>query len=48
VQANKVTDRGEYVMAKPIIMSQVAQDIETGTIVEWCVKENAYVNKGDI
>lgn len=35
-------------MAKPIIMPQVGQDIKTGTIVEWCVKENDYVNKGDI
>jgi len=35
-------------MAKSIIMPQVGQDIEIGTIVEWCVKENDYVNKGDI
>ena len=35
-------------MAKPIIMPQVGQDIETGAIVEWCVKENDYVKKGDI
>jgi pyruvate/2-oxoglutarate dehydrogenase complex dihydrolipoamide acyltransferase (E2) component len=48
VQANKVTDRGEYVMAKPIIMPQVGQDIKTGTIVKWCIKENNCVNKGDI
>ncbi len=34
-------------MAKPIIMPQVGQDIKTGAIVEWCVKENDYVNKGD-
>jgi len=35
-------------MAKPIIMPQVGQDIKTGIVVEWCVKENDYVNKGDI
>jgi len=35
-------------MAKAIIMPQVGQDIKTGAIVEWRVKENDYVNKGDI
>ena len=35
-------------MAKPIIMPQVGQDIETGVIVEWRVKENDYINKGDV
>lgn len=35
-------------MAKPIIMPQIGQDIETGVIVEWHVKENDYVNKGDV
>jgi len=35
-------------MVKPIIMPQVGQDIETGVIVEWRVKENDYVKKGDI
>jgi len=35
-------------MAKAIIMPQVGQDIKTGIIVEWCVKENDYVNKGDV
>ena len=35
-------------MAKAIIMPQVGQDIETGVIVEWHVKENDYVNKGDV
>jgi HAD superfamily hydrolase (TIGR01509 family) len=35
-------------MAKAIIMPQVGQDIKTGIVVEWCVKENDYVNKGDI
>ena len=35
-------------MAKPIIMPQVGQDIDTAEILEWCVKENDYVNKGDI
>jgi HAD superfamily hydrolase (TIGR01509 family) len=35
-------------MAKPIIMPQVGQDIETGVIVEWRVREQDYVNKGDV
>ncbi|MHC4541761.1 MAG: biotin/lipoyl-containing protein, partial [Planctomycetota bacterium] len=35
-------------MAKPIIMPQVGQDIETGVIVEWRVKENDHVKKGDV
>ncbi len=35
-------------MAHAIVMPQVGQDIKTGAIVEWCVKENDYVNKGDI
>ena len=35
-------------MAKPIIMPQIGQDLETGVIVEWRVKENDYVNKGDV
>ena len=35
-------------MAKPIIMPQVGQDIKTGVIVEWHVKENDYVNEGDV
>ncbi|MHC4371747.1 MAG: biotin/lipoyl-containing protein [Planctomycetota bacterium] len=35
-------------MAKAITMPQVGQDIETGAIIEWRVKENDYVNKGDI
>jgi len=35
-------------MAKPIIMPQIGQDVETGVIVEWRVKENDYVNKGDV
>ena len=35
-------------MAKPIIMPQIGQDIETGVIVEWRVNENDYVNKGDV
>ncbi len=35
-------------MAKPIIMPQVGQDIETGVIVEWCVKENDEIKKGDV
>lgn len=35
-------------MAKPILMPQVGQDIETGYIGEWLVKEGEFVNKGDI
>jgi len=35
-------------MAKAIIMPQVGQDIETGVIVEWRVREDDYVKKGDI
>ncbi len=35
-------------MAKAIIMPQVGQDIETGVIVEWRVKENDYIKKGDV
>lgn len=35
-------------MAKPIMMPQVGQDIETGVIVEWRVKENDRVQKGDV
>lgn len=35
-------------MAKPIIMPQVGQDIKTGVIVEWHVKENDYINEGDV
>ncbi|MEA2064309.1 MAG: dihydrolipoamide acetyltransferase family protein [Gemmatimonadota bacterium] len=35
-------------MAKPLVMPQVGQDIETAVIVEWLVKENDYVNKGDV
>ncbi|MHC4430200.1 MAG: HAD-IA family hydrolase [Planctomycetota bacterium] len=35
-------------MAKPIVMPQVGQDIETGVIIEWRVKENDYVKRGDV
>lgn len=35
-------------MAKPIMMPQVGQDVETGVIVEWRVKENDQVEKGDV
>ena len=35
-------------MAKPINMPQVGQDIKTGIITEWRVKENDTVKKGDI
>src|SRR4030042_925992 len=41
-------ERKDCIMAKPIIMPQVRQDIETGVIVEWRVKENDYVSKGDV
>ena len=48
VPASTCACKGEYAMAKSIIMPQLGQDIKTGTIVKWCVKENDYVNKGDI
>jgi HAD superfamily hydrolase (TIGR01509 family) len=35
-------------MATAIIMPQVGQDIATGVIVEWRVKENDHVKKGDV
>lgn len=35
-------------MAKAIIMPQVGQDVPTGVIIEWRVKENDYIKKGDI
>ena len=35
-------------MAKPIIMPQVGQDIETGIIIEWRVRKDDPVEKGDI
>ncbi|MFC1509824.1 dihydrolipoamide acetyltransferase family protein [Candidatus Omnitrophota bacterium] len=35
-------------MVKPVMMPQVGQDIETAVILEWRVKENEPVNKGDI
>ncbi len=35
-------------MAKPINMPQVGQDLETAVILEWCVKENDVIKKGDI
>lgn len=35
-------------MAKPIIMPQVGQDIDTAIISEWRIKENDRVKKGDI
>ena len=35
-------------MAKPVIMPQVGQDIETAVILEWHAHENDQVNKGDI
>jgi pyruvate dehydrogenase E2 component (dihydrolipoamide acetyltransferase) len=35
-------------MAKPINMPQIGQDLETGRIIEWQVKEGDEVKKGDI
>ena len=35
-------------MTRYIIMPQVGQDIETGVIVEWRVKEGDHVKKGDV
>ena len=35
-------------MAKPVMMPQVGQDIESAVILEWRVKEQKPVNKGDI
>ncbi len=35
-------------MAQPIIIPQAEQDIEKAVILEWRVKENDHVNKGDI
>jgi HAD superfamily hydrolase (TIGR01509 family) len=35
-------------MATAIVMPQVGQDIKTGVIVEWCVKEGDRIEKGDI
>ena len=35
-------------MAKPILMPQVGQDIETARILEWYVEEGDYVKKGQI
>ncbi|MBD3287666.1 biotin/lipoyl-binding protein [candidate division KSB1 bacterium] len=35
-------------MANPVIMPQVGQDVESGFIGEWFVKEGEYVEKGDI
>jgi len=35
-------------MAKPIIMPQVGQDIQTAVILEWRVRENDCVQPGDI
>ncbi|MEA1996358.1 MAG: dihydrolipoamide acetyltransferase family protein [Gemmatimonadota bacterium] len=35
-------------MAEPLIMPQLGQDIETGIIVEWLVRENDHLNKGDV
>lgn len=35
-------------MATAIVMPQVGQDIKTGLIVEWCVKEGDRIEKGDV
>jgi pyruvate dehydrogenase E2 component (dihydrolipoamide acetyltransferase) len=39
---------GEYVMAEPVLMPQVGQDIKTARIVDWLKKENQEVRKGEI
>jgi pyruvate dehydrogenase E2 component (dihydrolipoamide acetyltransferase) len=35
-------------MAKPILMPQIGENIETGNIIEWRVKEGDSVKKGDV
>lgn len=35
-------------MAKPILMPQIGESIETGKIIEWLVKEGDSVRKGDV
>jgi len=35
-------------MAKPLLMPQVGQDIETAIITKWLVKEGDYLKEGDI
>jgi len=35
-------------MATPILMPQIGQDITTGTIIKWFVRENDEVKEGDI
>ncbi|MFC1716701.1 dihydrolipoamide acetyltransferase family protein [Candidatus Poribacteria bacterium] len=35
-------------MAKPVLMPQIGENIEAGTIIEWKVKEGDRVNKGDV
>jgi HAD superfamily hydrolase (TIGR01509 family) len=35
-------------MATAIVMPQVGQDIKTGLVVEWCVKEGDHIEKGDV
>ena len=38
----------EELMATPILMPQIGQDITVGRIVKWFVKENDEVKEGDI
>ncbi|MFC1558009.1 biotin/lipoyl-containing protein [candidate division KSB1 bacterium] len=35
-------------MVSPVLMPQIGQDIPTGTIQKWLVKENDEVKEGDI
>ena len=35
-------------MAKPILMPQIGENIKTGAIIQWLVKEGDSVNKGDV
>ena len=35
-------------MVSPVLMPQIGQDITTGTIQKWLVKENDEVKEGDI
>ena len=35
-------------MAKPILMPQIGENIRTGKIIEWLVKEGDSVKEGDV
>jgi pyruvate dehydrogenase E2 component (dihydrolipoamide acetyltransferase) len=35
-------------MAKPILMPQIGENIKTGAIIQWLVKEGDSVNRGDV